>query len=203
MKLDRVSSACGSPKLELAGRPRQSVRLDHLLHLGRKRLTRVDRANLRGRVPDSRLSAAWHRNDQDVSGASDLPSLDLVGRRVHDRGAVLEGDLQRRVAARPRSHDAHLALDKLPHQILADTRSGDPCLSGRVSIAQDQPVIATYFAAHEAGDRQNEPAVDFPHDEVGHGRFFRSLSSCFQVRVLATSAFVSQPRRACATASST
>jgi hypothetical protein len=29
------------------------------------------------------------------------------------------------------------------------------------------------------------------------------LSSCFQVRVLATSAFVSQPRRACATASST
>jgi len=39
--------------------------------------------------------------------------------------------------------------------------------------------------------------------EVDHGRFFRSLSSCFQVRVLATSVFVSQPRRACATASST
>ena len=39
--------------------------------------------------------------------------------------------------------------------------------------------------------------------ETAHGRFFRTLSSCFQVRVLATSAFVSQPRRACATASST
>jgi hypothetical protein len=34
-------------------------------------------------------------------------------------------------------------------------------------------------------------------------RFFRSLSSCFHVRVFATSAFVSHPRRACATASST
>ena len=39
--------------------------------------------------------------------------------------------------------------------------------------------------------------------EVGHGRFRRSFSTCFHVRVLSTSSFVSQPRRACPTASST
>ena len=39
--------------------------------------------------------------------------------------------------------------------------------------------------------------------EVAQRRFFRSLSSCFHVRVLTTSPLVSQPRRACATASST
>ena len=42
-----------------------------------------------------------------------------------------------------------------------------------------------------------------PEIEVAHGRCFRSLSSCRHVRVFATSSAVSQPRRACPTASST
>jgi hypothetical protein len=39
--------------------------------------------------------------------------------------------------------------------------------------------------------------------EVAHGRFRRIFSSCFHVRVLTTSSFVSHPRRACPIPSST
>ena len=39
--------------------------------------------------------------------------------------------------------------------------------------------------------------------KVAHDRFRRSFVSCAHVRVFTTSSFVSQPRRACETASST
>src|SRR5437899_211022 len=78
VKLEALPPSGRTAKLELARRDGEAERLDHLDQARGERVAGTNHADLRGRVPDCRLSATRQRNEKDVAGPAHLPRLDLV-----------------------------------------------------------------------------------------------------------------------------
>ena len=155
------------------------------------------------------LPDGWHGHIEDTASTSTLAAL-IAARHVTGRNVVVC------------SEHAHSSVEKDARMLPVRERRQEQLvevaedvrerlgLLGRRRRQLRRELAGVHLGEHrqlghplEVLRRPLERRGTVPAEvQLGH-RFFRSLSSCFHVRVLTTSALVSQPRRACATANST